>query len=138
MHSGRGAPCVCDCFKPSQGIRWLRTFSNVTNGNDESEYIRIWFSSFLSQRTEFKISMLGKYLGIFMGPHAYSKVWSAPIPKYVKRTWEIAHSRMNCKLATISYNSRSIPVLGYVGQLLRPPVSCYVERALLHHLFINI
>jgi len=105
------------------------------DGEKERDYIANWLRNELPQWGKFNVSLSAKYLGFYMGPKAADKAWAAPISKWAKRRREIAHSKMNHTLATISYNSRAIPVLGYIGQLLPPPVTKHAERSLLHHLF---
>ena len=105
------------------------------NGEKEKKYIHGWLVDHLPQWRDFVISLCAKYLGFYMGPKSSEKVWKAPKDKFVKRVSEIAQSKMNHNLATLAYNGRAIPVLGYIGQLLPAPPVQQLERSLLHHLF---
>jgi len=106
----------------------------VDNFDRVREYIRNLLIQNIPDWQNFKIESSAKYLGFYMGPKAGSKLWIAPISKWLMRTKEYANAHMNASLAAITYNSRSISVLGYIRQLFPPPSMQAIERAALHHL----
>ena len=105
----------------------------VGNVEKVREYIHGWLMQNIPDWQNFKITSHAKYLGFFMGPKAGSTLWNAPISKWLMRTKDYANAHMNASLAAITYNSRAISVLGYIGQLFPPPSMQARERAALHH-----
>ena len=100
------------------------------DGERERDYIHSWLETHIPDWRPFQVLLTAKYLGFHLGPKSSKKVWDAPIA--------------NHELATLCYNSRAVPVLGYVGQLLplqtlqhkNLMLGCsQVKRTLLHHLF---
>ena len=71
---------------------------------------------------EFSITENGLYLGFIVGPVSKNVQWTRAIDKWLSRAKCIASSRMSPSLAAVSYNIRGLPVLGYIAQLVPPPV----------------
>lgn len=68
-----------------------------------------------------KIDNKGVDLGLWLGRMAGFIQWKAALDKYKSRVEYIYEAHENVQLAILSYNSKIVIVLGYVGQLASPP-----------------
>ena len=125
-HGGKGQKFGCQTCVASDPF--------VEGFNRVREYIRNWLILNIPDWQNFQIDSSAKYLGFHMGPKAGSKLWIAPISKWLMRIKDYGNAHMNATLAAITYNTRAISVLGYIGQLFPPPSMQAIERAALHHL----
>jgi hypothetical protein len=126
---------VFDFAKELSGINLKPTKCNLIPLNQvdpnceddikERDFIKAWLTLFIPEWVNFVVDLCAKYLGFYMGPKSLDKIWAAPVCTWIKRSKEIAFSHMNSSLSSRAYNSRAIPVLGYIGQLhpLTPPCS---------------
>lgn len=87
----------------------------------QSYIISCWLHQNIPQWEKLEITSAAIYLGFFLGPKALQSQWTAPTKKYSARVAEIARSGAPAALAAYAYNSKAVPVLGYVAQLLPPP-----------------
>ncbi len=63
-----------------------------------------------------------KYLGIYLGPKSASHQWTKALAKFQDRVSNIHSLHLPANLAKSQFTSRAIPVLGYIAQLVPPPV----------------
>ena len=99
------------------------------------ECIRSWLVSHVPAWANFKISSKGKYLGFMLGPGADESQWAPVIAKYVERASLIASAHTAACVTAFRYNSRAIPLLNYLAQLLPLPVWFWkLEKLTLHRL----
>ena len=81
----------------------------------------------------FEIKSAGKYLGFWLGPKAASLQWIRTLDKYSCRTQLAADTGSAASVSVLRYNSRALPVLGYISQLLPlPPGFAKIERKMLY------
>ncbi len=83
--------------------------------------LKQWLAVFLPEWSEFQLVSVGKYLGFFLGPDAGKAQWVAPLDKFWSRVKAVQASRASISITAYTYNSRIVPVLGYVAQLLPLP-----------------
>ncbi len=89
--------------------------------SNDFSLISNWLARQPPERKTFQISKAAKYLGFFLGPGAGARQWTLAVKKWKDRSLDIAFSHMGSLLAALIYNSRAIPVLGYIAQLVPPP-----------------
>ena len=99
--------------------------------------IRRWLETNIPSWKAFNIASSGKYLGFHLGPSSADKQWVAPSAKWRLRASAIASTHSPASAASHLYNTRAVPVMGYVAQLaLLPTEIATAERgvvsALLH------
>ena len=85
------------------------------------ELFRDWLCANLPEWGSMAVVASGKYLGFALGPGAGASSWSGPIAKWRWRVSSISAEGFAPSVGTLCYNFRSLPVLGYVAQLLPPP-----------------
>ena len=68
-----------------------------------------------------------KLLGFYLGPHAGSQNWVAPLKKYANRMQTIKNGQASIAINAFTYNTRVVPVASYVAQLIPLPDS-FAER----------
>ena len=83
--------------------------------------IRQWLEETIPTWMTFRIQNKGKYLGFFLGPEANSAQWNGPLEKYTSRVDAIYASHAAISISSYSYNTRAVPVVSYVAQLVTPP-----------------
>jgi hypothetical protein len=83
--------------------------------------VKEWLERHLPSWYQFRVEAMGKYLGLMMGPAVTMHSWKGPLDKYAQRVQLIASARLAPSVGTFLYNSRAIPVLGYVGRLVPAP-----------------
>ena len=80
-------------------------------------------------------------LRFFVGPLAGPQQWLKPFSKFSNRILEMKHAGASTNMNTYDYNSRILPVLSYVAQLVPLPAAFAMEqrRALhvVHHAPFN-
>ena len=92
-----------------------------------------WIKKHIPQWGCFAVQDSTKLLGFFLGPGAGKKHWTEQISKIKLRVQCIQTSKASVKLNTHTYNSRVVPVVSYVAQLLPCPRKMdQVERAAMH------
>jgi hypothetical protein len=101
------------------------------------DHAKLLISSWLEQNLpawkDFEVVPCAVYLGFFLGPRALSKQWEAPFKKFKQRVQAIAHARAPASITAYTYNSKAVPVLSYVAQLLPlPSYALKCERNALH------
>ena len=83
--------------------------------------IQQWLAQYIPRFKDFNISICGLYLGFYVGPMSKHVQWSKAVEKWLVRAKAIAASHMSPSLAAITYNIRSLPLLGYIAQLVPTP-----------------
>ena len=83
--------------------------------------IRAWLRVHVPSLADIQIANHGKYLGIFLGPSAFSVQWQGPIVKFKNRAHSINTSGVSARVACKEYNSKAVSVLAYVAQVSLPP-----------------
>ena len=76
-----------------------------------------WLERHIPDWRAFNVAASGKYLGFFLGPTASAMQWLAPSAKWRLRAKAIASTHSPASAAALAYNSRAVPVLGYISQL---------------------
>ena len=89
-------------------------------GGAECTIIQEWITRHIPERSNFKLALSAKYLGFHLGPKSGAIQWTAAVRKWQERAKDIASSHMGALLASLTYNSRAIAVLGYITQLVPP------------------
>lgn len=85
---------------------------------------------------EIKIAPQAKYLGFFLGPGSADASWDAPVAKFLDRVEAIASSGVGPAVSAFTYNTKTVPTLGFVLQLAFLPSKVWeIERTKLHRLF---
>ena len=70
-----------------------------------------------------------------MGPCTAARQWEAAISKYRGRSRACAGTKAAASISVALYNSRCLPVLGYIAQLVRLPKPFgNIERYVMHHI----
>ena len=80
-----------------------------------------WLARNIPEWANFKIKPAGKYLGFMLGPRANETQWSAPFSKYSERVDAVYSSGAGISVSVFTYNTRVLPVLSYVSQLVPTP-----------------
>ena len=83
--------------------------------------VTAWLETHIPSWKAFNIAATGKYLGFYLGPASLEKQWVAPSAKWRLRAKTIASTHAPASAAALLYNSRAVPVLGYVAQLALLP-----------------
>jgi hypothetical protein len=83
--------------------------------------IRAWLRRHVPGWKDMKIQDAAKYLGFFLGPRAGAIQWERPMGKFGNRCIQTKNKDLPLALAVTQFNSRAVPVLGYVSQLAHPP-----------------
>lgn len=95
--------------------------------------IKQWLTRKLPAWADFAVKPTADYLGFCMGPAAGLASWDGPLKKYETRSRMVKETRSAYRDAARLYNSRCLPVLSYVSQLLHPPRAFWrLESRLLH------
>ena len=97
------------------------------------EAIREWLQKNIPQWADIQIGNSGKYLGFHLGPVVGNKNWADPMNKLQSRIQVIKSSRVPISIATYTYNTRVIPVLEYVAQLIPLPKGSGVKESVALH-----
>ena len=84
--------------------------------------IKRWLERNLPSWQDFNIRPVGKYLGFMVGPSSAASQWAAACSKYRTCTVALARTGAPASVALYNYNVRAVPVLGYLQQLLLPPL----------------
>ena len=84
-------------------------------------HVSLWLSSNIVSWKHFEIANSGTYLGFCIGPSAGKLMWQGALTKYKQRIDSIALAHEATSLSVASYNSRALPTLGYIAQLVPPP-----------------
>jgi hypothetical protein len=93
------------------------------DGIRETNYIKDSLLTHIPDWSDFVVDLCAKYLGFYMGPKSSEKLWAVPFAKWARSAREYACSHMNATLSAITYNSRAVTILGFVGQLQPLPPS---------------
>ena len=80
--------------------------------------VSLWLSSNIVSWKHFEIANSGTYLGFCLGPPAGKLMWQGALTKYKQRIDSIALAHEATSLSVASYNSRALPTLGYIAQLV--------------------
>ena len=105
--------------------------ANATNIHLVQEWLRINIPDWKL----FEISNVGNYLGFHLGPLGGSCVWQGALKKFHNRVDNISQVHENCYTSIRHYNSKALPTLGYIAQLVRPPSNFNkLERSALHRI----
>ena len=99
--------------------------------------IERWLCAHLPKWKSFNIASRGKYLGFHLGPTSAAMQWVAPSAKWRLRAKAIASTHSPAAAAAHLYNTRAVPVMGYIAQLALLPADIGtaergVVSALLH------
>ena len=91
------------------------------------ELYRNWLAANTPAWYGFHVDPEGKYLGFMLGPAANDSSWTNPLHKWIKQAKTIGAAQLPGSVGTHLYNSRAVPVLGYVAQLIFPS-SAMIEQ----------
>ena len=72
--------------------------------------------------SDFLIKSSGKYLGVIIGPNDANDNWEKPLAKFCERVAQIAGQDLPMQPAASKFASKAVSVLGYIAQLLPPPL----------------
>jgi len=86
------------------------------------QIIRKWLEQYLPPWSDFLIKSSGKYLGVIIGPNDANDNWEKPLAKFCERVTQIAGQDLPMELAASKFASKAVSVLGYIAQLLPPPL----------------
>ena len=64
----------------------------------------------ISEWEDFKVAPTAKLLGFYLGPHAGSQNWVAPLKKYANRMQAVKNGQASIAIKAFTYNSRVVPV----------------------------
>ena len=84
--------------------------------------VREWLSEMCPPWKDIDITDHAKYLGIYLGPKSASHQWTKALAKFQDRVSNIHSLHLPANLAKSQFTSRAIPILGYIAQLVPPPV----------------
>jgi len=103
--------------------------------------VNSWVRKHIPQWGEFEAKGFAELLGFFVGPLAGPQQWLKPLSKFSRRIHDMKYAGASINMNTYDYNSRALPVLSYVAQLVPLPASFAMEqrRALhvVHHAPFN-
>ena len=100
------------------------------------DQVRSWLEAYLPEWSTFEVVPSGVYLGFALGPGVTLESWEGPLSKLEVRARAIGGAKAPPTVSTLLYNSRAVPVVGYVPQLVSPPPSLYKSESLLaSHVF---
>ena len=92
-----------------------------------------WLQLNIPEWACFETKSAGKYVGFWLGPKAASLQWIRILDKYSCRTQLAADIGSAASVSVLRYNSRALPVLGYISQLLPlPPGFAKIKRKMLY------
>jgi hypothetical protein len=95
-----------------------------------------WFICHVPNWASLAIKSSAKYLGFFLRPKGGSNMWCSAIAKWQDRAAILSNSQRTSTLVIPIYNSRCVPILGYIAQLIPLPVGTIIaERQILQRLF---
>ena len=81
-----------------------------------------WLRANIPEWSHMNIKNMGKYLGVVIGPGVLPDTnWESPSQKFQERTAQVAASGLPASLIPYQYMSKALSVLGYIGQMHRPP-----------------
>ena len=99
------------------------------------EIIHDWLTRHLPDWSLFNVVKAAKYLGVWMGPAAGELQWRDPTTKWEKRAVTVVDLSVGSFDAAQLYNTRAVPVLGYIAQLMpMNPRFARLEKRLSHRL----
>ena len=87
------------------------------------QIVRAWLAANIPDWADFHITNHAKCLGFFLGPTAGSQQYVEAVAKFKHRIDMIHSSGISAIEAIKQYNTRAVPVLGYIAQLVDPPHS---------------
>jgi len=67
---------------------------------------------------DFKVSLVAKYLGIWIGPNSAPICWDEALAKYTSRVAAVAAMGLGHRLTGVAYRMLAVSCLGYVMQIL--------------------
>jgi len=105
-------------LKPAKCIMIL-TACGDTSAN--IGYVRRWLETNIPGWRGMKIQACAKYLGFYLGPKAGGSQWVNAMGKFHARCSQTKQDNLPIKLAISRFNTRAVPVLGYLAQLVSPP-----------------
>ena len=83
-----------------------------------------WLGENIPEWASMNVKNMGKYLGIFIGPGVTDEAnWAEPCRKFEERSSQVASSGLPAALIPHQFMSKAISVLGYVGQMVKPPAN---------------
>ena len=88
--------------------------------------VKDWLARKLSEWSSFKIQPTAKYLGFWLGPSVTFDSWIDPLKKWRCRGVGIAAKQASPIVTAHQYNSRAVPCLQYVAQLI--PLPCNTRK----------
>jgi hypothetical protein len=99
-----------------------------------AQRITEWLTRYLPQWSAFKVKDASKYLGVLMGPAAGAKQYVHAQRKWRDRARAIAGTHSSALVSAHLYNTRAIPVLGFLPQLTVIPSTLLAgERHVISH-----
>ena len=91
------------------------------DSKDKVEETQAWLQNCLHGGAEIHVNTCGKYLGIIVGPGAYSSSWDAPLVKYRARVAAIRAESLSVMQSLMDYRTFALPVLSYIMQFQKAP-----------------
>ena len=100
-----------------------------------AECIKDWLCRNLPAWAAFHVKPSAKYLSFWLGPRSANLQWCSPAHKWSCRALLAAGADSAASTTILRYNTRALPVLGYVAQLIPVPHGMLkAERRLLYSL----
>jgi hypothetical protein len=98
--------------------------------------IKCWLGENLHDWMDFLIKPRSLYLGFYLGPTAQEIQFDKVHAKWTQRANAIAARHASAAVSAHLYNTRAVPVLGYLAQLAIPPETLFrAERQTVLHIF---
>ena len=88
---------------------------------DTTMYIRDYLVQYRLAWKDFSITATAEYLGVWLGPAAATRNWSAQLGKFCNRINIIASSAPPTCIAVGTYNIKAVTTLSYPAQFLPSP-----------------
>ena len=100
--------------------------------------VREWVSEHIPDWNEFEVTGAAELLGFFVGPWMSSHTWVKPMRKFRKRVFDIKIAGAATIFNAFDYNSRVLPVLSYVSQLVPLPLCFSFEQRVAFHTIYHV
>ena len=99
--------------------------------------VSTWVGKHIPVWSEFEVTGAAELLGFYVGPLMAGHHWIKPMRKCKKRVYEIKHAGAATALNAFDYNSRVLPVLSYVAQLVPLPKYFAFEQRVAFHIIYH-
>ena len=142
VHSGPGLVAIHAIFQLAKEIANLGLNTDkgkiiplgAKNIEEATQNFKKWCIVNIPDFAATPVARVGKYLGVLVGPGSGRASWKGVITKVASRAKSIGLARPPIGNAMNLYNSRVVPVVGYVAQFLDPPSDLMRrEQTGIHH-----